>query len=198
MDACEREFRGHGLNLIGDGRSTGIELDEGRPDGRKAGDAGQSDLAASEDLLESLVAKGGESMAKLMGLRHVVTRLSDEGVVIDIFDSEDGLIFEGDGTEPTQLLVHTLAIIGEVLGLVTNDVAVAGAVSSPPVVRIDRDVWKISTGRADATRAWMEGTGFPAARMQRVTGFGDRKPVDRNRTSRRNNRIEITVLRDDV
>lgn len=155
-------------------------------------------LAAAEDLLEALKARGGESMAKLASERHVVTRLSDEGLVIEVFDTDDSLLFLPGTASPTPELLGTLATIGELLQLVTNDIAVGAFLARRPVVFRPGPVWDLTTSRADVTRAALEHSGLNPERVQRVTGYGDRKPVERNTTSLRNNRVEITVLRDDI
>ncbi|OSP56487.1 flagellar motor protein MotB [Pseudoruegeria sp. SK021] len=166
--------------------------------GAGQGSSGPGALAVAEDLLETLTARGGESMAALKEARHVVTRLSDEGLVIDIFDSPSAQLFDPGTTRPTPLLEDTLASVASLLGLVTNDISVAGYLAARPIVVRDNPVWDLSTSRADTARAMLEGSGFDPRRIQRVTGFADRKPADLNRMSLRNNRIEIVVLRDDL
>ena len=44
-------------------------------------------------------------------------------------------------------------------------------------------------------RALIEAAGFPTERIQRVTGFADRKPAVRNPVAVQNSRLEIILLR---
>ena len=89
-----------------------------------AGGAGRGNMTGAERLLEELKARGGDSMAKLLEQRHVVTRVSDAGLVIDIFEREAAALYEPGSTQPTPLLLETLAVVADVLKVVTNDVSV--------------------------------------------------------------------------
>lgn len=56
-------------------------------------------------------------------------------------------------------------------------------------------VWTLSDSRAHAVRTLLERTGTDARRIQRVTGFADRKNRDANPMAPANNRIEVILLR---
>lgn len=58
-------------------------------------------------------------------------------------------------------------------------------------------VWDLSAARAQAVRELFSDAGFDAKRIERVSGFADRKPVAPNPMAVRNNRIEIILLRSD-
>jgi len=87
--------------------------------------------------------------------------------------------------------------LAEVLALATNDLAVNGHVKSYPITLIDNPVWDLSAARAQATRDLLQTAGLPGKRVQRVTGYADRKPVTADATAVRNNRIEVILLRRD-
>jgi chemotaxis protein MotB len=162
-----------------------------------AGTDGGGEAAALEELEQALLARGGESMTMEQLLRHVVTRVTDEGLVIEIFDQPDAPLFIADTNEPSPLLEDLAAIVTEVLQIATNTIAVNGYVHARPVVLIDNPVWELSAARAQTIRKLMESNGMPNARMQRITGYADRLPVTDNPTATRNNRIEIVLLRAD-
>ncbi|MEV8466185.1 flagellar motor protein MotB [Fluviibacterium sp. DFM31] len=148
----------------------------------------------SEDLLETLKLRGGESMARLLEQRHVVTRLSDAGLVFEIWELPESRLF-GDDDAPTPQLKALLRQVTALIQLVTNDVSVAAHLAARPVVLADNPVWDRSTDRALAARKLIEKAGLDPARIQRVTGYGDSQPVLDNRMDLRNSRVEITVLR---
>ena len=52
---------------------------------------------------EALMARGGESMLSDEALKHIVTRVTDEGLIIELFDSESAGLFEPDSDTPTPL-----------------------------------------------------------------------------------------------
>jgi chemotaxis protein MotB len=130
-------------------------------------------------------------------LRHVVTRVTDEGLVIEIFDLDNTPLFTPETADPTAMTRDIAGLLAEVLGLAKNQVALNGYVRTYPVTLIDNPVWELSAQRAQAMRALLEDKGFPTARIDRVTGHADRKPATADPTALRNNRLEIILLRQD-
>lgn len=149
-------------------------------------------LRAVEEALRGL---GGETMTDDNILRHVVTRLTDEGLIVELFDLPGQPLFDEAESTPTALTRDLVRMISEVFALVQNKVAVTGHVRAYPVVLKDNPVWPLSVARAGVVRDLMEAAGLGADRMERVTGFADRKPVAGNREAVRNNRIEMILLR---
>jgi chemotaxis protein MotB len=165
--------------------------------GAEAGDGAtaEEERASLEQVERALLAQGGESMTMERALRHVVTRVTDEGLVIELFDLPDAPLFAGDGAEPMPVLHDLADIVRDALELVTNEVAVNGHVRSYPIVLAENPVWPLSSARAQAMRGMIESRGVHRARLQRVTGYADRRPVTADHAIERNNRIEIVVLR---
>ncbi|MEM1360456.1 MAG: flagellar motor protein MotB [Pseudomonadota bacterium] len=159
--------------------------------------SGSDPREETEKLLKELEQRGGESMAALKQLRHVVTRVTDEGLVIEIFDLPDSPLFQRDSAVPEPILTGTLAVVSEVLKLVTNDVAISAHLASRPVVQALNPKWDLSSQRADSVRKSLEDSGLPKRRVARLSGFADRKKVDPNPMSPRNNRVEVIILRND-
>lgn len=171
---------------------TGVDPSPERQD-----NSGSDPRADSEKLLKELELRGGESMAALKQLRHVVTRVTDEGLVIEIFDLPESPLFQGDSAVPEPILTGTLAVVSEVLRLVTNDVAISAHLAARPVVQALNPKWDLSSQRADSVRKSLENSGLPARRVERISGFADRQKVDPNPMSPRNNRVEVIILRND-
>lgn len=138
---------------------------------------------------------GAESMQKANLLRHVVTRVTDEGLVIELSDLSKAPLFEGDTARPSRALVELSAMVARVISGQRNQVAVTGHVHAFPNVLANSPAWPLSDARAHATRKLMESAGLRPRRVQRVTGYADR----RNRPDRpmdpSNNRIEVILLR---
>lgn len=164
------------------------------------GDVGRGDTGEEEErrnMDDMLRARGGESMTMQRALRHVVTRVTDEGLVIEVFDLPGVPLFEGDTQIPRPVLRDIAGVLVDVLALTTNDLAVAGHVRSYPVMMRDNPVWDLSAGRAEALRGLLADTGLPQPRLSRMEGHADRDPVTANPMAVRNNRVEIILLRRD-
>ena len=154
----------------------------------------QSEL---EDVEKALLARGGESNTMERLLRHVVTKVTDEGLVIEIFDLPEAPLFKDGTAEPLPVTLAIADLLAEVLNLTSNEIAVSGFLRSHPVTLIDNPVWDQSALRAQSVRITLEAAGLDSGRMQRISGFADRKPVVSNPTAVRNNRIEVILLRRD-
>jgi chemotaxis protein MotB len=164
-------------------------------DSAEAAEAAAAEAAALRAIEDALLGRGGESPLSDLALRHVVTRMTDEGLVIEIFALPGAPIFAPDTAEPLALTVGIVGAVARVAGMVTNPVAVGAHVPARPVILADSPVWTLSNARADAARRMLESGGFDPARVQRVTGFADREPAVDNRLSERNDRITFTILR---
>lgn len=166
---------------------------------RAAGGPTSADLAAEEALLREverrLSAYTGESMVSDRLLRHVVTRLSDEGLVIELFDTAEEPLFAKDSADPRPILRDLVAVVADVTALATNRIAVSGHVRAYPITLKTDPRWDLSTARAQALRGLLGQAGLDAERMQRVAGFADRRPATADPTAVRNNRVEVTLLR---
>lgn len=145
----------------------------------------------------ALTALGGESMTMQQMLRHVVTKVTDEGLVIELFDLDDAPLFLGDTAQPRPVTEAIAGILAEVLAIATNPIAVNGHVRHYPITLINNPVWTLSQSRAATMKGLIEAEGMPGSQFQRITGFADRKPVTADATALRNNRIEIVLLRSD-
>ncbi len=165
--------------------------------GLKSGSS-EDDASDGEDKLAEIAEKlsglSGESMVSDLLRRHVVTRLTDEGLIVEVFDIPGTPLFDASET-PTRVLAEVVDAIAQVFQLSSNPVAVQAHTARVPVVMKVNPVWERSSDRADAVRRLLTGSGIPEDRMQRVTGFADRKPVSGDTMAVRNNRIEIILLR---
>ncbi len=190
------------LTQSGTGASAQQPTESNQARGTNETEAGEAAAEAAEsgelaEMEKALLARGGESMTMEQLLRHVVTRVTDEGLVIEIFDQPDAPLFNGETAEPTQMLTDLTTIVTETLLISTNEIAVNGYVHARPITLINNPVWELSSTRAQQMRILMEAADMPAARLQRVTGYADNKPVTTDPTAVRNNRIEIVLLRRD-
>jgi chemotaxis protein MotB len=154
----------------------------------------QEEMAAIQ---KKMSARGGESMTMQQALRHVVSRITDEGLVIEVFDLPDAPLFASNTSVPEPVLRDIASLLTEMLGLTANGIAIDGHVASYPITLIDNPAWSLSSARAGAMRDVLQQAGLPTERVQRVSGHADRKPATANPMAIRNNRLEMILLRSD-
>jgi chemotaxis protein MotB len=160
--------------------------------------AAAAQVAALQQIEAILMGQGGESMVSEQALRHIVTRLTDEGLVIDIFDLPDAQLFAENSTDPNPVTLEIAAVLARLFAAVSNAVAINGYISARPVPMRDDGIWDLSTGRAAQMRLMLQDGGLNPRRIVRQTGAGDRKPVVADPAAARNNRIEVILLRSDL
>ncbi|MBY6154476.1 chemotaxis protein MotB [Vannielia litorea] len=169
--------------------------------GEHAGASNEESLTQSvdlEDVEQALMAMSGESMTANEALRHIVTKVTDEGLIVEVFDIEGVPLFQPGTDEPTRIMREIAGMLARVFDLAVNPVAVNGHTASEPVVRANNPVWQLSADRAAVGRELLVSSGLDGARMQRTSGFADRKPMEGNPMSIRNNRLEFILLRTDI
>ncbi|MDQ2093961.1 flagellar motor protein MotB [Rhodalgimonas zhirmunskyi] len=181
-----RQARGeHGVSQLGEDGKSG--------DDTSGHDGGEEAFTAVED---ALFGRGGESMVSDQAARHIITKVTDEGLVIELFDIEGVPLFTLGTHDPTKELRDIAEMLARIFDLVENNVAVGGYTRSQPIVIAKNPVWGLSSERANAMRELLEKSGLPSDRIQRVVGHADRSPVVKNPMAIRNNRLEVILLRD--
>jgi len=157
-----------------------------------------AEVATLRDIEEVLMGLGGESMVSDQALRHIITRLTDEGLVIELFDLPDVSLFQDDTTSPNPVTAELAVVLARLFDAVSNDVAIEAHLRTKSLLHVDHPVWPLSTGRAEQMRRMLEAGGLDPQRVVRITGGGDRQPAVRDATAPRNNRLEVILLRSDL
>jgi chemotaxis protein MotB len=153
------------------------------------------DEAAFKTIEDALSGRSGESMVSDAAMKHIITRVTDQGLIIELFDLPGAQLFAPGTAKPTKLLRDLTAMLARVLGLVENGIAIEGFTRARPIVLIDNPVWNLSTQRANSLRLLLHTHKLDPARVQRVTGHADRQPSVHDPMAIRNNRVEVILLR---
>ena len=149
----------------------------------------------AEEIDRQLRASGGESQQLTNLLRHVVTRMTDEGLVIELGDLTEQALFVENTGQPQPVLSELTRIIARVIAKTRNQIAISGHVRAYPETLVSSPVWALSDARAHAVRNLLEGSSLDGQRIQRITGYADRKGKTGNPMDPANNRIEVILLR---
>ncbi len=195
----ENMFSEKTMVMDGSGATNRNPTEAKRARGSTGVDAKGGGRGAFEDFssLEAhLLGRAGESMVSQKALKHIITRVTDEGLVVELFDTEEEPLFESGSDRPTRMMRALLLLVARSSDLVTNAIAVDGHVRSAPLVLAHDPAWDLSTSRAQAIRQMLQDKGVRPERLARVTGHADRKLAVANPMAVRNNRIEIVFLRD--
>ncbi len=199
-------FGGDSVTVNGDQPESGLGVvnaysavnDDGESDSGAADAASKQALQAqAAEIEKAMSARGGESMTMERALRHVITKVTDEGLVIEVFDLPEMPLFEGLTATPSQVTKDIAAVIAEVLAITSNKLAVNGFVRSFPITLIENPAWAMSASRAQSMRVLLQEAGVDSDKIARIGGFADRKPVTANPVAVRNNRLEVVLLRRD-
>lgn len=158
-------------------------------------DRAQAETESLTEAEQSLLGRGGESALMTEALRHIVTRLSDEGLIIEIFDLPDRPLFAPGTADPMPVLPVIAELVAQAAKMVVNPVAIEGHSRAFSIVHANEPAWTLSQSRADALRGLLDDSGLEPARIHRITGHADRQLSDPNPMSSRNNRLEIILLR---
>jgi len=179
------------------GSSTGTGASSPAP-GMIGGDQGMALAQADEDLAElesAFLAMRGESLESELALQHVVTRITDEGLIVEMFDLPGQPLFDPESDRPMPVVAMIADLLSDAFGAYANGLSIEGHTRSYPLVLMKNPIWGLSSARSQSMRGLLEIAGLDADRMQRVTGHADRRPAVLDRSAVRNNRLEVILLR---
>ena len=175
---------------------TGASMEHPTSSDKASGNDGEEGIEEVKQAVdELLMGQGGESMLSENELKHINTRITDEGLVLEFFETEDSLLYERGTANPTRMLRTLAMAVNEIGKAVTNGIAVETHMAAQPIVVANASTWQLSTDRAIAMREILQSVGLPPERHLRVTGHADRQLHQGDPLSVRNNRVEVIFVR---
>lgn len=177
---------------MGTGGTRAVTIDTPKKEGSTtAADASAEEVAEN---LQNLRAELSEEAKQLS--EHLMIKMSPEGMVLEIIDSDSSPLFMVGSSNPTPLLQKLLTSISGSLDAFRNDIKIVGHTDSLQY-RLDAnyDNWNLSTDRANMIRKLLLDEGMMPSRLKEVSGRADTDPLAPNDPSAsQNRRISIVIL----
>ncbi len=167
-----------------------------RPVGQSLGgeeivDTGEHQSGITNDDLATKLMTGLDQNVQA-GKDQVFIAVTEEGIRIQIVDSQQNPIFPAGSAELTDTAKQMVHTIAAVLKNFPNEIAVEGHTDSAPTRSEQVSNWELSVARASSARRELEDSGIEPSRICRVVGFADRVPLfTTSPDDPRNRRISI-------
>jgi chemotaxis protein MotB len=143
-----------------------------------------------EELLHSIQKLDPQNKLK----DHIEITLTQEGLRIELMESEKGTFFELGSSKPTPALMDLIQVLAEELGKIPNKISIEGHTDSKPYAGVGHDNWDLSTERANEARRIMQEEGIRQDQVSQVRGFADQRlRVPSNPEDPSNRRISLIV-----
>ena len=143
----------------------------------------------------ALTGEGGDSAVSDLARPHIETRLTDEGLLVEVFSRPGAPLFDPETGMPQPWLAELAITMADLFSTVRNGVAIEAHIATEPLVRASVSGWQRTTERAQLMRALLEAGGLDPLRVSRVTGHSAREPAVEPGIAPRNDRLEIILLR---
>ncbi|MEM6410085.1 MAG: flagellar motor protein MotB [Pseudomonadota bacterium] len=145
--------------------------------------------------LEALQRKLEETDGRLS--KHLNVKLSPEGIILEIVESEDTPLFPIGRSDPTLIMGQLLRVVASSFDDFENDIKIVGHTdnhrfrNSPSYGN-----WDLSADRANTARRMLQDFGMDTTRIREVSGKADTDPlIPENPSAAQNRRISIVILR---
>jgi chemotaxis protein MotB len=126
---------------------------------------------------------------------QVLVDVFDGGIRIQLVDQEGKYMFDSGSSRPTPLGKRVLAVIGESIAHIPNQVAIEGHTDAVGFKKANYSNWDLSTERALSAQKELEKNGLDPGHITKVAGYADTTPlIKENPEDPRNRRISVILL----
>ena len=174
--------------------ASNASFEEAKQDGQSGAGTTDAEKQAIAANLQSLKESLSEQSRQLS--EHLLIKMSPEGIVLELVDSETTPLFPVGRSEPSDLLIELLGVVAESFGTFENDFKIVGHTDNRRY-RNDAvyDNWNLSADRANAARRLLLRSGVDRNRIREVSGKADTDPLLKDDpAAAQNRRISITIL----
>ena len=182
-------------SLIDDGSGQGRRLPK---TGMKDGESKAHSMAELVDEMQKIEEQINEQMSDALKpeiAKHIFTRMTPDGLMIELVDGRGDPLFKPGSAEPTGIMLQLIEIMGPVLSAVSNDMSLSGHTDAHALIRDNGySNWELSSERALTARRLLIGAGIENRQIVEVAGKADTEPFSDDIYSPQNRRIAITLL----
>lgn len=141
-------------------------------------------------VLEKVIADSKSDISE-----HLQIKMSPEGIVIEITESDGGSLFSSGNAQPSELLEKLMVIVATAFSGIENDIRIVGHTDATPFgSNADYTNWELSSDRANTARRLMVAAGFSPSQIAEVAGKADTDPLLEDIYAAENRRISLTIL----
>jgi chemotaxis protein MotB len=144
-----------GTNMSGTGRDLTVNKD---------------DMSGLKERLKSII-KLIPHFEQMRG--NVEMTITEEGLRIELFETEKGLFFESGRPEPSAVGRELLTVLAKEIGRLPNRILIEGHTDATPYSGPDYSNWELSSDRANQARRLMVQRGLTANQVAQVRGYAD-------------------------
>lgn len=141
--------------------------------------------------LEVELSKGDGKLSE-----HLMVKLSPEGIIVELTDSEEKPLFSLGRSEPTPLMIKLLEVMSSSFDQFGNNVKIVGHTDNRQYNEsASYDNWNLSLDRSAVARRVLIENGVEPERIIEVSGKADTDPlVHDDPSAAQNRRISIVIL----
>jgi len=178
---------------MGTGASRTETVDFAREGSESRDNASEAAVASNLQNLKDSLSRESQQLSE-----HLLIKMSPEGIVLEIADSDTTPLFPIGRSEPSETLNTLMTVVAGIFDTFGNEIKIVGHTD-------DRryrnnaiyDNWNLSADRANTARRLLMRNGVPQHRIREVAGRADTDPlIPENPSAAQNRRISITILMD--
>ncbi len=125
---------------------------------------------------------------------HIQTRMTPEGLVVELIDQASNPLFAVGSSDPSPLLEQLLKVIAPVLATATNDMQIIGHTDARAYSGAGGYTnWELSADRASVARRLLVASGLPAEQVVGVVGRAATEPLSEDPFAAQNRRIAVLL-----
>jgi chemotaxis protein MotB len=168
-----------------------------------AGTAGSAEeVVVHRENVEDIQKRIEQALAQMPEFRklrdNIKFSVSNEGLRIDLVETEQGLFFVTGSPIPTGAGERLLAVLAGEIGKMPNALVIEGHTDARPFRNVGPSVgygnWELSADRANAARRLLHAYGVRPEQAVEVRGFAHQKPLNpADPDDPRNRRISLVV-----